>query len=145
MGRRVRVDRDDIMWAMNSSLDEVEWFLDLRTGEVIPYEEAPGDEPDGGVDPTSDASRYQPIEPLPSREAWRIRADFVATVEDPELRRALEDALDGRGAFRRFKDVIDRQEDERQRWFRFEEERLLEEARSQLEQDGIEAEFVRPG
>ncbi|MDZ7749372.1 MAG: UPF0158 family protein [Halofilum sp. (in: g-proteobacteria)] len=144
MGKKLRIDGDTIQWALNSGPDEIEWFLDLETGEVIPWEDAGiTDIAEQVDDPHEDAERYQPIEPLSSPQAWSIRADFVETVRDSGLRARLRDALDGKGAFRRFKHELGADREEEQRWFAFEEERLLAAAREQLHEDGIEAEFVR--
>ena len=49
----------------------------------------------------------------------RDMADFAATVSDPALRQRLTTALNGRRAFRRFRDAIDDAPSERQRWFDF--------------------------
>ena len=47
---------------------------------------------------------------------------FAGSVEDSRLRELLEVALDGRGAFRRFKDVLARWPKERERWYAFRDE-----------------------
>ena len=58
--------------------------------------------------------------------------DFVATVTDPVLADRLDVALDGRGAFRRFKDVLDRDPDELTRWYVFFGDRRRGRARAWL-------------
>lgn len=55
-------------------------------------------------------------------EAYELMADFTATVQDSSLRDLLEVALHGRGAFRRFKDVLLRAPEERERWFTFQDQ-----------------------
>jgi hypothetical protein len=45
-------------------------------------------------------------------------------VEEPTLRDQLTQAIDGKGAFRRFKDVLMSYGPERERWFAFRSERL---------------------
>jgi len=50
--------------------------------------------------------------------------EFASSIGDPRLRELLEVALDGRGAFRRFKDVLARWPEERARWFAFRDECL---------------------
>lgn len=47
-------------------------------------------------------------------------AAFAEMVQDQHLRELLERAIGGKGASRRFKDVLLRVPDERERWFRFE-------------------------
>ncbi|MEF8874966.1 MAG: UPF0158 family protein [Candidatus Thermoplasmatota archaeon] len=50
--------------------------------------------------------------------------DFIQTVEDEDLREKLWIAIDGKGAFRRFKDVLRLYPDVRERWFEFKDERV---------------------
>jgi hypothetical protein len=64
-------------------------------------------------------------------------ADFIATVEDERLAELLEVAINGKGAFRRFKDVLAHYPDERERWFRFKDDRMKERALEWLESIGI--------
>ena len=54
--------------------------------------------------------------------------DFIATVEDEHLAELLEVAIDGKGAFRRFKDVLAHYPEERERWFRFKDTRMEQRA-----------------
>ena len=54
--------------------------------------------------------------------------DYVATVKDEHLAELLEVALNGKGAFRRFKDVLLSYPEERERWFNFRDDRVQERA-----------------
>jgi hypothetical protein len=58
------------------------------------------------------------------RDGFREMAAFVTTVAEPRLRAELQRALHGRGAFRRFKDVLASDSRERERWFQFKRDRL---------------------
>jgi hypothetical protein len=49
---------------------------------------------------------------------------YIPMVEGPELAGKLTQAIDGKGAFRRFKDVLMSYGPERERWFTFRSERL---------------------
>src|SRR5258705_5402448 len=49
---------------------------------------------------------------------------YIPMVEDPDLQGKLGQAIDGKGAFRRFKDVLMAYGPERERWFSFRSERL---------------------
>jgi uncharacterized protein (UPF0332 family) len=51
-------------------------------------------------------------------------ADFVASVPDQEIRRRLERAIEGRGAFRRFEDELLDHPDLREAWFAFADARI---------------------
>jgi hypothetical protein len=63
--------------------------------------------------------------------------DFIRTVDDAAIRARLSRAIEGRGAFRRFKDVCAEHE-LLEKWHAYEHERQLEEARGWLESIGIE-------
>jgi len=51
-------------------------------------------------------------------------ADFVASVPDQEIRRRLERAIEGRGAFRRFEDELLDHPDLREAWFALADARI---------------------
>jgi hypothetical protein len=67
---------------------------------------------------------YLRIDPVSSREQYRWMERFIPMVEDAELRTKLTQAIDGKGAFRRFKDVLMSYGADRERWFAFRSERL---------------------
>jgi hypothetical protein len=67
---------------------------------------------------------YLRIDPVSSREQYRWMERYIPMVEDPELRVKLAASIDGKGAFRRFKDVLMSYATERERWFAFRSERL---------------------
>ncbi|MBA3545248.1 MAG: hypothetical protein H0T76_02070 [Nannocystis sp.] len=59
---------------------------------------------------------FVPLRPVFSREQHAWMLGFTATVEAPELRAKLTQALEATGAFRRFKQVLESAPDERRRW-----------------------------
>lgn len=66
--------------------------------------------------------------------------DFIPSVSDKHLQQLLEVAIQGRGAFRRFKDVLARVPAEQQRWYAFQMERLNTRVRAWLADEGVRAE-----
>jgi len=109
---------------------EYEWWGE-EEGEVEPWPEPP---------PGATMDRYVQIPRIESYEAYNDMVEFAATVEDPHLRELLELALDGKGAFRRFKSVLARYPKERERWFEFSDRRLRARIDEWLESIGL-----RPG
>lgn len=67
--------------------------------------------------------------------------EFIAGVRDPGRADRLDIAIRGRGAFRRFKDVLSRWPEEVERWYSFSEERQRGRARAWLRDAGY---FVEP-
>jgi Uncharacterised protein family (UPF0158) len=107
--------------------------LSLRTGEIwsIQYGEDPVDEAE---------DEWIRIDQHGSSEAHRDMVDFSAAISYPELSRLLDVALGGRGAFRRFKDVLVEYPDERERWFAFSDQRRLGRALEWLAELGYRCE-----
>ncbi len=108
--------------AFENNAPEVHSYLQLETGEVIRIV-------DGIADPgmhqrVMKDPEYLRVDPVSSREQYRWMERFIATAEEPELRDKLVRSIDGKGAFRRFKDVLMSYPVERERWFAFRSERL---------------------
>jgi hypothetical protein len=82
-------------------------------------------------------TRFHPVPCQDSREGYRDMERFIATVKNEHLRDLLEVAINGRGVFRRFKDVLLNYPDERQRWFDFQSDRERRRIVAWLESIGI--------
>ena len=82
-------------------------------------------------------TRYVRVPRVETYEAYRDMEHFILTVGDERLRERLSDAIDGRGAFGRFKRVLSAYDDERERWFAFKDARLRERIVAWLADEGI--------
>ena len=83
-------------------------------------------------------SRFISAPQMDSHEGYRDMQDFIVTVRDPHLQELLDVAITGRGAFSRFRGVLLNYPRERERWFAFKDERMLERVREWLEGYDIE-------
>lgn len=141
--RRVPVNWDDLEMTLTANPGEWSCYLDLRTGEVqmVPVNRF-GDDDDwpseDEIDAGLETGHLLYVEPLEASVEYGWMAKFAATVRDARLRDRLEAALDGRGAFRRFKDVLLGFPAERERWLAFHSARLHAAAREWLAEQGIE-------
>ena len=120
--RDVPVDWESLEDAFENNAPEVHSYLHVPTGDVLRIV-------DGIADPQMHAriaadTNYLRIEPVSSREQYRWMERYIPMVEDKELQSKLTRAIDGKGAFRRFKDVLMSYGPERERWFAFRSERL---------------------
>jgi uncharacterized protein YciI len=118
--------------------------VDLQTGMVWPPGISDYDyDPPPELDQDSadyDEDRWLFFSPE-SGQGYRDMLDFTSYVNHERLRQRLLDALDGRGAFRRFRDVMHSGPDEVvTHWQIFRQERALGRARAWLAQHGY-----RPG
>ncbi len=120
--REIPIDWEALENAFENNAPEVHSYLHLVTGDVLRVV-------DGVADPQMHARiasdpRYLRVDPVSSREQYRWMERFIPLVEDPKLRARLEVSIDGKGAFRRFKDVLMAYGPERERWFTYRSERL---------------------
>ncbi len=120
--RDVPVDWEALEDAFENNAPEVHSYLHLVTGEVLRVVDGVAD-PQMHVRIASDPN-YLRIDPVSSREQYRWMERFIPMVEDTELRAKLTIAIDGKGAFRRFKDVLMTYGPDREKWFTFRSERL---------------------
>ncbi len=83
-------------------------------------------------------ARFIRVPQADSREGYHDMEEFISTVENRRLQDRLWRAIADRGAFRYFKDVLLDYPRERDRWFKFKDERVRQRVREWLESEGIE-------
>ena len=93
---------------------------------------------------TDGSERYVEVPKADSREGYGDMEEFIETVQDERLQNKLWRAIEGKGAFRRFKDVLFYHPAERERWFKFKDECLKRRALEWLESLDIEVDEERP-
>jgi hypothetical protein len=129
--KELSVDLEQLADLIDGGPDSAGGRLDLRTGEVWPefvFEESLEDDADDDDDP----DRWLHVWPAGSRRAYNDMLDFTATRTDQRLRDRLDQTLDGRGAFRRFKDALLDWPADREDWFAYSEDRRRGRAREWL-------------
>jgi hypothetical protein len=122
--RVIPINWTDLETAFERNSPDTESFLDTRTGEVVTVTEGAIDYPEQRGKVQAGGEAYVRIEPAASREQYKWMERFVAGVTDEPLRERLVIAIDGKGAFRRFKDVLLNYPTERERWFSYRAELL---------------------
>lgn len=136
--KTVPVPLSELAYAMDTN--DYGGRVNLQNGEVYPADlfnyDAPEDLAEEDFD---DPDRWLGIDPAGSRAGWNDMADFIGTVTDPGRADRLSIAIEGRGAFRRFKNVLHRWPDEDARWYAFSEDRKLGRAREWLAAEGYRA------
>ncbi len=155
MTRKLKINWSELDAAFQTSSWEMHFYLDLETGEVVMlteeasrYLEEPPDRelPDWMQEMVRVArqveegyrTRYIRIPEADTREEYRDMERFIGTVGNSHLQDRLWRAIQGRGAFRRFKDVLLDYSSERERWFAFKDYCIYERIWWWLESEGIE-------
>jgi hypothetical protein len=115
------------------NMPEVRCFLSLADGSVVRV--PPGDPRLAEV--RAKPSAFAAIEAVPSRIQYQWLDDFIRQVEDTTVRARMEAAINGKGAFRRFKDILLTLPDERRRWFEFRDEKMRERIVEWVREQGV--------
>lgn len=138
--RSVPVELDELSWILEGDGSAGDGRVDLLTGEVWPqaaidYAEETGE----GLPDPDNSDRWLFVFCEGSREGYRDMELFIAGLDRADRADLLSVAVEGAGAFRRFRDVLDRWPDEMERFFAFSAERQRGRARSWLAFAGVAA------
>lgn len=149
-----KVNLKELAEQMDFMMDECSYFVNRKTGEVISVEdrhlrfaEDPDDIPEMIAAWERDAIKqaaeflesWDDLVRFPSKydlNEYAMMEDFIRTVKDPHIRDCLGIAIEGRGAFRRFKDTADRF-GVIDKWYEFKEQELLAYAKEWCESHGL--------
>ncbi len=143
--KKLKVDLSELVFAMEMG-DNMErsGYLDTETGEIIDLPDdimravEDGETESLAVDWDEDlaetaenilgdeANRYLLIPRRESREGYEVMVAFTGAVEDKHLGEKLGIALNGKGAFRRFRDVLKHHPGELEQWYKFKDDYLKE-------------------
>jgi uncharacterized protein UPF0158 len=124
------IDLDMLEIALEDSDSTHRYFLNLVTGEVVFFSDdlGPSDEDERLSEDIDGSNDYVAIERIPSHEAYQWMVDFVDKMVAPVDERAAETlsmTLNGKGAFRRFKDALHRLDEQwPQAWYQWKQTQL---------------------
>jgi len=124
------IDLDMLETAMEDSDLANRYFLNLVTGEVVFFSDYLGlsDEDERLSEEIDGSNDYVAIERIPSHEAYQWMVDFVDEMVAPADEHAAEKlslALNGKGAFRRFKDTLHHVDEQwLQAWYQWRDKQL---------------------
>lgn len=107
--------------------------IDLSTGEFWPHTDSGYS---GFEDEDAEERDWLWVEGRGSHDGYRDMEVFIAGIEDAVIADLLEVAIQGGGAFRRFKDTIGRWPDLSEAWFAFSDDRQRGRARAWLADRG---------
>ncbi len=130
-----QVDLDDIATALDDHSDFGKWWIDGQTGEVWRRSFlAEDDEFDPDEHP-----ELRSIDPLPPHIGYQDMQDFIDRLSNRRAIELLGRAIEGRGAFRRFKDTLIEFPQLREQWFDFHDRRIKRRAIDFLAEEGLVA------
>jgi len=98
------IDIEELATALADQTDFERWLIDPRTGQVVFWTSDTGIDGENPVE--IDELNLTLIEPLPPYVWFQDMADFAEGISDRTAGRRLIESLRGRGAFRRFKNLV---------------------------------------
>ena len=144
MLRPLPVDLEELAGVLEGDPAHGGGRIDLHTGEVRPQAAIDYAREQGEQDPDDeDPDRWLAVWCEGSRDAYRDMEDFIDALDEEELAEHLAIAISGRGAFRRFKDVLGRRPGELEAWYAFSDDRQRGRARAWLAAAGYSARVPR--
>jgi hypothetical protein len=113
--------------------------LDLQTGEVIPSFMPDSDMASvaGAVNPEAELDRWLFLPCLGSRVVRQDLAEFATMIKYRPMRQRIEEAIEGLGAFHRFRDLI-YAEGLASEWHAFADDRRIARGRELLADLGVQ-------
>lgn len=119
---------------------EHRWLIDPATGEILFWTSDTGIDGENPID-LDELTHLILIEPLPPVIWYRDMSDFVETLSDQDTGQRLARAIEGKGAFRRFKqELYASHEDLISTWHEFRDARANLRALEWLVEEGIVSE-----
>jgi hypothetical protein len=101
------LDLEEIQFALAQQKDyEHLWLINPKTGEIVYWSAETGIDGQNPIDPDDLDPDLISIDPLPSWIWYQDMADFAEAITDERAGRRLARAIQGKGAFRRFKDEL---------------------------------------
>lgn len=138
---KIRVRREDLERALEDNAQSKRSFLDIETGEVVPVYL---DMIERGADQAAKRiaagvnTRYFLMPNIPARDSYQEMVRFIESVKDPKLAEELTLAIEGEGAFGKFRKVLLRQHrTEEERWLAEKAERTAQRIGAWLKSSGL--------
>jgi hypothetical protein len=145
---------DEVFAVMSDQFSILEAYYDTKTGQII-YLDADHsneflleDEIEEGEQRFSDrdlfekinrdlGTRYLEIPHIESWESYHFMKSFIEKIEDDHLHEVLSAAIQGKGAFRRFKNALLDYPEWRKKWFEFRDTMEKRFVKRWLEENGF--------
>jgi hypothetical protein len=153
MKKELKIDSENLINALEDHSDSFNYFLDFENGNVVSLfknyfkeeiEEGPVDLDGYNHEIVeNNPDRFIFINPIDSRESFKIMEDFVSTILNDLIKNTLSLALSKRKPFRNFKDELNHLPEIQKEWYKYHEIEMEKIAYEWLEDNDMTAELIR--
>ena len=131
MKKDLKIDSEKLMNALEDHSDSFDYFLDLENGNIVSLSRDDVDE-EFEEDPVNldgysheivenNPGRFIFIDPINSRESFKIMEDFVSTILNDLIKNTLSSALSKLKPFRNFKEELNHLPEIQKEWHQYHE------------------------
>jgi Uncharacterised protein family (UPF0158) len=113
------IDWEELELACERNSYNVHSYLDLQTGAILVFYGESEEEEENRQNILAQKERYIKVETASSRDQYKWMEKFVSTITESALQERILIAIDGKGAFRRFKDLLVHYPGVRERWYTY--------------------------
>ncbi|MDQ7824730.1 MAG: UPF0158 family protein [Candidatus Eremiobacteraeota bacterium] len=137
-----KIKMEALMAALSDTQKDIYYFFDKQTKEVIKLSL---DNPDVSALKSlkekiaKEKGRFPQIPRRTPHDTYKDMEAFIKTLKDVKLQKRLLEAIEGQGAFRGFRDVLEAYPREKQRWNTFRDDILKKSVLAFLREAGISA------
>ena len=136
--KKLPIDIEELSMAMEDNSSEGSFFLDLTTGEVLPvFDTSEPETKKLSLRIERYPGYFKKVPKLESFESYKDMEDFIEQLKNATLARLLTVSINGKGAFRRFKDVINEFPKEQKAWYTFKEVKMKTRVYEWLKEIGV--------
>jgi|YelNatPaOPRAMG01_1025707.scaffolds.fasta_scaffold00238_39 hypothetical protein len=130
--REIKINKRDLLFVLQRRLPEIDYFLDLENGEIIPVFEITKE--DFLKMKNKFPQRFYKLKPFASAETFFIVKNFINQIKDPKIREAILTNLKGDVSYKKFKEVLKKYPKEWQEWLVYERNELLNYFKKKMEE-----------
>ena len=139
----LKVERLDIIEAFESNNPSLSYFLNRESGEVVKVpDDFCADETILGIDYFSDP-KFIRIPRISDKEGLRIREEYRVQIQNEDLYDKLEEILMGRGALKRFVDILRVYPEYYTDWLDFKNEAIIKIIRDWIKDLDLDIDLVK--
>ncbi len=130
--KEIKINKRDLLFVLQKRLPEIDYFLDLEKGEIIPVFEITKE--DFLKMKNKFPQRFYKLKPFTSTETFFIVRNFINLIKDSKIKKEILANLEGKISYKKFKEVLKKYQKEWQEWLIYERNELLNYFKKKIEE-----------
>ncbi len=130
--KEIKISKRDLLFVLQKRLPEIDYFLDLENGEIIPAFEIT--KKDFERLQKSFPARFYKIKAFSGKETFFIVKNFINSIKDKKIKEEINNNLQQKATYKKFKEVLKKYDREWQEWLLYEKEELLKYFKKKIEE-----------